>query len=276
MRLNTSVATDDADLIPPRKRFQLSSRTINLIAVVAAFGGWELIGRFVVTKRLFFVPISVVAADLWDWVASGDIFPQLETSAKEFIIGFGIAIVIGLTIGMGMGLSRIVNDLLDPVVAAFNSTPLLALTPLFIIWFGIGITSKALMILFLASFPILVNTAAGVHNVQRDHLDAVRSFGANWLQLTLKVRLPSSLSFIIAGLRLGMARALVGIFVVELFGSQSGIGFSIANAATIFDTKRVFSGIIVLAGAGVLFSVLLTRLERAVAPWRYQRDQGGL
>lgn len=267
---------DDAALLAPRPRLRLGSRTLNLIAVATAFGVWELIGRFVVTKRLFFVPISVVAADLWEWTSSGDIVPQLAASAKEFAVGFAIAIAIGLAIGLLMGLSRTANDLLDPVVAAFNATPLLALTPLFIIWFGIGITSKAVMILFLASFPILINTAAGVHNVQREHLDAVRSFGASSLQLTLKVRLPSALSFVIAGLRLGMARALVGIFVVELFGSQSGIGFSIANAATLFDTKRVFSGIIVLSGAGVLFSVLLTRLERVVAPWRYQRDGGGL
>jgi NitT/TauT family transport system permease protein len=259
----------------PRRR-RIGPRTLNLIALAVAFGAWEFVGRLIVTKRIFFVPITTVVADMWDWTTSGDIFPHLEESAKEFAIGFGVAIAVGLVIGFAMGLSRTIFNLLDPIVSAFNATPLLALTPLFIIWFGIGLESKIVMILFLASFPILINTSAGVRDVQREHLDVVRAFGANWLDLTVKVRLPSALSFIIAGLRLGMARALVGIFVVELFGSQRGIGYTISSAAQIFDTKRVFSGIIVLAGAGVLFSILLTKVERAVAPWRYRQQESGL
>lgn len=270
------MTTHDNNLVPAEPRFRLSSKTLNVIAVITVFGCWELVGRFIVTKPLFFVPISVVAEDMWNWISSGEILPHLEASATEFVIGFGIAMILGIGIGMAMGLSRVITDLLEPIVMAFNSTPMLALTPLFIIWFGIGITSKVMMMLFIALVPIIINTAAGMHNVQQEHLDAVRSFGANWAQLTLKVRLPSALSFIIAGLRLGMARALVAIFVVELFGAQSGIGFTIANAATIFDTARVFSGIIVLAGAGVLISLTLTWLERTVAPWRYQTDRGGL
>lgn len=255
---------------------RLGSRFTNLASVAVAFGAWELVGRFIVTKKLFFVPISTVVVDLWHWTTSGKIFPQLATSAHEFGIGFGLAVAIGLVLGFAMGLSNRIHDFLDPIVAAFNATPLLALTPLFIIWFGIGVESKVFMIMFLASFPVLINTAAGVRDAQREHLDVVRAFGANWLDETLKVRLPSALSFIIAGLRLGMARALVGIFVVELFGSQSGIGYSISTAASIFDTKRVFSGIIVLAGTGVLFSVLLTKLEQWVAPWRYRQREAGL
>jgi NitT/TauT family transport system permease protein len=259
---------------PPRRRPWQSQRNLGLIAIVAAGILWELIGQFVVTNRAFFVPFSSVIADLWEWTTTGEVFGAIGVSAQEFGIGFVLACIVGLVIGLAMGLSKVVFGLLNPLVSALNATPLLALTPLFIIWFGIGITSKALMIMFLASFPIIINTAAGARDVDRAHLDAVRAFGATDWQLITKVRLPSALSFIIAGLRLAMARALVGIFVVELFGSQDGVGFAISNAATVFDTPRIFSGIVLLSGMGVLLSAALTKLERSVAPWRVKRDKG--
>ncbi|MDO8208894.1 ABC transporter permease [Conexibacter sp. CPCC 206217] len=276
---STPPAEASAQHVPlsaPRRRQQWwqSQRLLGVISILFVLAAWEIVGQFFVTNAAFFVPVSDVASDLWEWITSGDILSALSTSAQEFAIGFGLACVIGLALGFAMGLSRTVWGLLNPLVSALNATPLLALTPLFIIWFGIGITSKALMIMFIASFPIIINTAAGTREVEQAHLDAARSFGASQWQLITKVRLPSALSFIIAGLRMAVARALVGIFVVELFGSLDGIGFAISNAATVFDTPRVFAGIVLLSGLGVIASIALTKLEQTVAPWRVQRDKG--
>lgn len=263
---------------PPRGRRRQpwweSQRLLGVLAIVLVLAAWEIIGQFFVTNEAFLVPVSAVGADMWEWITSGQIVSALATSAQEFALGFGLACVIGLTVGFSMGLSRTAWGLLNPLVSALNATPLLALTPLFIIWFGIGITSKALMIMFIASFPIIINTAAGTRNVDQTHLDAARSFGASRWQLITKVRLPSALSFIIAGLRVAVARGLVGIFVVELFGSLDGIGYTISNAATVFDTPRVFAGIVVLSTMGVIASIALTKLEETVAPWRVQREKG--
>src|SRR5215204_1707552 len=144
----------------------------------------------------------------------------------------------------------------------------IALGPLFILWLGIGVASKIAIVFLTAVFPILINTVAGLTNTDRTLIEVARSLGASGQQIYTKVRLPASLPFIIAGLRLSVARALVGVVVAELFGARAGLGFLILNAAQAFDTAGLFVGVIVLAVAGVISVELLKWIEAWLAPWR--------
>jgi NitT/TauT family transport system permease protein len=219
---------------------------------------WELSARLFVANNLFFAPLSAVAlraAELW---STGELQTHIWVSFVEFAGGFALAVVVGILLGIVLAESTLVRGLVDPWISMLYATPIIALGPLFILWLGIGVASKIAIVFLTAVFPILINTVAGLANGQ---------------QIYTKVRLPASLPFIIAGLRLSVARALVGVVVAELFGARAGLGFLILNAAQAFDTAGLFVGVIVLAVAGVISVELLKWLEVTLAPWRSLDDE---
>ena len=176
--------------------------------------------------------------------------------------------MIGVPLGILMGWYRRLDAVLDPFVSALYATPRIALLPLMMIWFGIGIASKIAIVFLGAVFPILVNTITGVRTIEADFIKVARSFGCNDRQLFLTVALPSSVPMLLAGLRLGLGHALIGIVVGEMYGATNGLGFLIAIAGARFQTDRVMVGIILIAGAGVLLTALLRAIERRFERWR--------
>lgn len=233
---------------------------------------WEVVARYIVDNPLFLAPISEVleqAVTLW---RSGELPHHIGVSLIEFAAGFGLAAIIGILGGIALAVSQPLRNFLDPVLSMLYATPVIALGPLFILWLGIGVASKIAIILLTAVFPILINTVIGLTNTDRVMLDVARSFGATQAQIYLKVRMPAALPFIIAGLRLSVARALVGVVVAELFGARAGVGFLIMNATQGFDTASMFVGVLVLAIAGVVSVEGLKWLETRLAPWRTASD----
>jgi NitT/TauT family transport system permease protein len=228
---------------------------------------WEIAARLI-DKEIFLVSFTRVMQDLWSWFSSGEMTPHLMASGTEFVVGFGVSIVLGLIVGAAMGLSPTVQRILGPLVSGLYSTPLIALTPLFVIWLGFGLPAKVVLITLVSLFPIIINTEAGFRQVEQTYLDAVRAFGATPLQLIAMVRVQAALPFVFAGMRIAVARATTGIFVAELFGARAGIGYTIINAAASFDTARLLSGIFTLAAFGVLMSWLIGSVGDWVAPWR--------
>ncbi len=240
---------------------------VGLVVVVVV---WELVSRFVVGNPLFLSsPSDVVARAAGLWV-DGELQTNIWVSFQEFAWGFGLAAVFGILGGICLAEWRTLRDFTDPVISLLYATPLIALGPLFILWMGIGIGSKIAIIFLTAVFPIVINTVSGLTTVETTHIDVARSLGATSPQTYRKVKLPSALPFIIAGLRLSVARALVGVVVAELFGARAGLGFMIVNSAQSFDTPAVFLGVIILAAAGVTAVELLKLLEARLAPWRHQ------
>ena len=150
------------------------------------------------------------------------------------------------------------------------ATPIIALGPLFILWLGIGVASKIAIVFLTAVFPILINTIAGLTATDRTLVDVARSFGATQAQINLKIRIPAAMPFITAGLRLSVARALVGVVVAELFGARAGLGFLILTSAQNFDTAALFLGVIIFAIAGVVSVSLLKRIETFFESYRAQ------
>jgi ABC-type nitrate/sulfonate/bicarbonate transport system permease component len=264
-------AAPTVSLTRPRARWRLKPSTWRgALSILLAAALWEVIARVVVNNPLFFSPLSAVLSRgvaLW---ASGELQKDVITSFQEFAVGFLIASALGIVMGMVMASSETVRDLVDPWVSMLYSTPTIALAPLLILWFGIGLVSHVAVVVLVVVFPVLINTYTGLANTEQNMIDVARSYGANRLQIFTKVRFPAALPFIIAGLRQGVARGLVGVVVAELFGARAGLGFLILVSAQTFDTAGLFAGVLILAGAGVLSVELVKMLERRMAPWRFQ------
>jgi ABC-type nitrate/sulfonate/bicarbonate transport system permease component len=229
---------------------------------------WEMSVSFGWVNPLFTSSPSRIVTTAIEMFADGSIWYDLAVSGHEFIVGYGMAIVIGVPLGILMGWYGRVDAVLDPFVTALYATPRIALLPLVMIWFGIGIASKIAIVFLGAIFPILVSTITGVRTMNADFIKVARSFGSNDRQLFLTVALPSAVPMLLTGLRLGLAHALVGIVVGEMYGATHGIGFLIAVAGARFQTDKVMVGIIIIASLGIALTQLLRLIERRFERWR--------
>jgi NitT/TauT family transport system permease protein len=239
-------------------------------SVLGGLALWEFIGQVVIDNSLFLAtPWQTMKAigKLW---ANGQLAYHTWVSMQEFVIGFAIAVVVGIAVGLVTASSKRAASMLNPWVSGIYATPIIAISPLLILWFGLGIWSKVAVVVSLVVFPVIINTEAGIRNTDRQLLEAVRSFGASRAQLFMKVSLPSALPFILAGLRLGVGRGLIGVVVGELFGAKAGLGFLITQAAEVFNMPQLFAGVVVLAAAGIVLTGLFQALERRLVPWNYE------
>jgi NitT/TauT family transport system permease protein len=228
----------------------------------------SIAGGLVLTSPILFAPFSKVIAAGWDLALSGDLLSHTAVSALEFVIGFGLASVIGVTLGFAMATNRAAQDILDPWVSFFYSSPLVALIPFFILVFGVGMASKIAIIFVVAIFPILLNAFAGIRSADENLLEVGAAFNCTRWQVFEKILIPAALPYIVVGLRLGIGRALTGVVVAELFGSAAGLGWLIGTAGQSFDTPTVLFGVLMFSIFGVLMVEGLKWVERAIAPWR--------
>lgn len=241
---------------------------LGALSVLVFLVAWQLVAAARVVPALFLpAPTDIVDA-YRQMFRDPDIWLDLQTSGIEVGYGFGLAIVIGLPLGILMGWYRPLRSALDPFVAFFYSTPRIALTPLLIIWFGIGIYSKVAVIFLGAFFPITISTMAGIRSLDPLLLQAARSFGARDAQIFRTIALPGSVPFILTGLRLGVGHALVGVVVGELIAAQHGIGKRMSDAFTTFNMPTGFAALIMIAATGVVLTVAIQRLERRFDAWR--------
>ena len=191
----------------------------------------------------------------------------MAISAAEFAIGYVIASILGVDCGMAMAGSAILKRIIQPWISSLYATPTIALAPLFILRMGIGIWSKVLVVITLVLFPVSINTEAGLRTTSERLIEMLRSFGASPQQIFLKVSLPSALPFILAGLKLGIGRGLIGVVVAELFGSRAGIGRLISAAADSFNMPDLFVGVVLLAAAGIAMTAGFGWIESRLVPW---------
>lgn len=238
------------------------------LAVGGVLGLWEVVSRAGVVEPIFLSSPTRIAVVGWAMLASGELLVHLRVSGLEFLLGYGLAVATGLPIGLAAGWYPRLGFTLDPFLSALYATPRVALLPLIILWVGIGIWSTVAVVSLGAFFPICLTTMAGVRTVDHLHVRLAQSFQAGAAQIFRTIVLPSCVPFMLAGLRLGVGRALVGVVVGELFGASAGIGFLITVAGSTFQTDKVFVGIAILAGFGVLCNELLSRAERRVERWR--------
>jgi ABC-type nitrate/sulfonate/bicarbonate transport system permease component len=239
-------------------------------AVVVVIGLWQLIAALRIKPAIVLPGPADVVKAFGTLFSSSAIWVDLGTSGKELLYGLVLATVIGLPLGLVIGWYARLSYALNPLITFLYATPRIALTPLLIIWLGIGDASKIAIVFLMAVFPILINAAAGVQNLDPAVLRVARCYGAGPLQIFRTVALPGSVPFIISGLRLAVGQALIGVFVAELSGATHGVGMLMNTAGQQFQTSVVFAGLFIFAITGVLLTGLLRRVERRYAAWRPQ------
>ena len=232
------------------------------------FAVWQAVFLVVPFDPLFISKPSLIASGLVDLITSGDLFRDLAVSAVPFLYGFSAAVVIGVPLGVVMGWRVRVGYALDPLMTVFYASPLVALAPLVVIFFGVGIGGKTLIIFLLSVFPFIFNAYAGVRAVDRLLINVVRSLGGSERDLYFKVILPSILPYIVAGARIAVGRALIGVLVGEFFAASEGIGYAISRFGDIFALDRMFACIIVIMIIAVVLTEGIRWTERTAFPWR--------
>ncbi len=246
-------------------------KIIGTAAIIIFLTLWELVGNvFQLINPMFMSAPSLIGKAAVQLFGSGEIYNDLYVSGIELFWGYFLSAVVAVPFGIALGWYKRLAYLFDPFVNAMNATPRVALLPLVIIWLGIGILSKVGIIFLGAVFPVLINTRDGVKTTPIHLLTAAKSFGASEWMLFKTVVLPSTIPFILTGLRLGLGRAIVGVMVGELYAATAGIGFMITVAGATFQTDKVFVGVLIFALTGMICTELLTRVEKRFDKWRPQ------
>jgi ABC-type nitrate/sulfonate/bicarbonate transport system permease component len=259
-----AVAPDIEELgQPPRSN---RNKVIRLVSVIGVLVGWEVFGRQI--EPLFMSYPTAIAVSASEMIRSGELIAALLDSLGTLLLGFVVASVIGIAIGLLIGRYRTVEAATDWLVNALYATPLVAIIPLVVLWFGLGFSAKLFIVVILAIFPILINTAAGVRNVPQPLLDVGFAFDATERQLFTKFILPASLPYMMTGLRLGVGRAIIGMVVAEFFTAITGLGALIVKYGNQYDTAAMFVPILTLMVLGVTLTALMRRIESSIAPWK--------
>ncbi|MDA4115828.1 MAG: ABC transporter permease [Thaumarchaeota archaeon] len=250
-----------------RRRVGWATRIIILAALIAV---WQ-IAALSLGPLFLPQPLAVVYATI-TLFGNGTIELALKQSMTVYLIAFGISLAIGIPLGLVMGGIKAVGDAVDSFINLFNSMPRIALIPLMVAWFGLGVTSKIAIVILLAFFPIVINTYNGVLNTDKDLLEAATSFGASRGQLFTRVMLRAALSNIITGIRLGASVGILGVVVAELFTAITGLGGLIVTYGNLFELNYYFVPVLVLSVIGVTISEGLKYVEKRLTPWKqFQR-----
>jgi len=223
---------------------------------------WELIDEFYVSEP------TAMFETLRSWISDDVLFPNLFTTLQVTILGFLIGAGLGMLVGFALGASPYLSAIFSPIVAALYAVPRLALIPLFLLWFGLGIGSKLALVVTVVFFLVFYNTHEGVRDVDRELVNVLRVMKAKRWQIHMKVTFPSAMTWIIAGLRVSVPYALVGAVTGEMTASNAGMGYLIIRASGQFDTAGVFAGIFVIMIFALLLGALVTVAEKRFLRWK--------
>jgi NitT/TauT family transport system permease protein len=234
---------------------------------VAILLAWQLLSGPLLNEQYFSSPVEIVDR-FREMVSSGDLGHHVTTSLKEFITGYVIGVVGGIVVGVGFALLPRVSAVIQPYMFAFYSVPNIALAPLFVILFGIGIGSKVALVVLGTFFFVFLTTYHGATAIDRELISVARIMGASTGRIIRRVLIPSALPAIFLGIRGAVPHALTGVVVGEFIASSEGVGWMVVNAANGFDTAGLFVGVLVLAAASLLLTWLAGRVERMVVKWQ--------
>jgi len=248
------------------ERRQTPSWVITVASVAVVLLIWEIFGRQI--NPVFGSYPTAIAAAFWELLISGQLGAALYDSLRPFVLGYGLAIVVGIPVGLVVGRFRVAEAALGLYVTAGYAMPLVALVPLLILWLGLGFAVKVAVVFLMSLFPIIINTWLGVVAVPKTLIEVGKSFVAPDLVILRRIILPATLPYIMAGIRLAVGRAVVAMVIAEFFTTISGLGAVIINSANNFDTATMFVPIIILMVMAIGLNWLIGWVERRVAPWQ--------
>jgi NitT/TauT family transport system permease protein len=250
---------------------EAKERIIAVVSPAAILLAWQLLSwAGVIDGRFIPSPLSIAAAG-YHIVATGELWRHLEASLARLFAGFALGAVPGVVLGLLMGLSRWVRAAIDPLVSAIYPIPKIALLPLVMLFFGIGDMSKIVLVALSVVFLVLINTMAGVMQLDPVFFDVAKNYRATRWKLFMRVVIPGALPFIFVGLRLGIGVGLIVVVAAEFVAARSGIGFLIWTSWEVMRVENMFVGIIVITVLGLLSTLALKELERLALPWRRER-----
>jgi len=243
-----------------------------IIARVALCCGALALWQFVISIGLidpFWISSpALVVVELWQLATSGELVGDVVMTVSEALIAFAVSSALGIASGLLLARSPFWDEVLAPIIVVLNSLPRIALAPLIILWFGVGVTAKVVTAFTLVYFILLVNTLGGAKNIDNDILTIARVMGASRRDLLWKVTLPSVLPWIFAALNIGLTYSLLGVIVAEILASNQGLGYLIASSAGNFDTAGVFAGLVTLAAIAWGFSTAMRKVETRLFRWK--------
>lgn len=245
----------------PLPRWMITVASVTILLIV-----WEIFGRRI--NPVFGSYPSAIAEAFWELVVTGQLWSALYDSLRPFVIGYALAILVGVPLGLFIGGFRAAEAALGLYITAGYAMPLVALVPLLILWLGLGFAVKVAVIFLMSLFPICINTWLGVTAVPKTLIEVGKSFVAPDTVILRRIILPATLPYIMAGIRLAVGRAVVGMVIAEFFTTISGLGAVIINSANNFDTATMFVPIIILMMMAIGLNWLIGFVERRVAPWQ--------
>jgi sulfonate transport system permease protein len=263
-----AVLTVDPPSRGRRARAIAGSFARRALVPLALIGIWQLLASAGEINTTLTSSPAEVASAFWDLLTNGELTSNLVISLRRMLVGLAIGVPIGLGLGIVAGLSRLGEELVDSTMQALRVVPFVALVPLFMLWFGIGESSKVALVAFGVAFPIYLNTYSGIRSVDAKLIEAARVFGLGRAGLIRRVIVPGALPSILVGLRYALGIAVIALVVAETIDANSGIGALVANARQFLETDIVFVGIVVYSALGLIGDFLVRLLERRLLTWR--------
>lgn len=263
---------DESGLRSRDRRKRIMSRGLPALSVVLFLVIWQVVGNQI-DPILLATPLNVVKA-FWDMLVSGQLGPAFATAMGDLAVGYGLAIVAGIIVGVIMGRSPVVERVFNPYVNFFQATPLIALVPLVVIWFGVGFESRVAVTFMLAVWSIIINTASGVKETPPMLIDVARVYKFNRWQVVSKVAVPNAVPSIFAGLRIALGKALIGMVIAEMEISVTGLGGLVTNYGNAFKTAYLLAGVFTASAVGVIAAAALELVRRLLFSWTRDENLG--
>jgi NitT/TauT family transport system permease protein len=288
--MSMSTSTSDAaarktrDAPPPspavreaKRRRQQRALRINggrILLLVVLIAVWQLASGSLLSPLVFSSPLAVLR-QLLQWIGDGTLWFHTAITLQETMLGLLFGIVAGIIAGFLLGPQQVLSKILDPFIIALYSIPKVALAPLFIVWFGIGLQMKVILAAVTVFFLVFFNTLAGVRNVDLDLVDAVHLMGGGRRDIMFKVIIPSATGWVLTGLRIAIPYALIGAIIAELVASNRGIGYLIDSSAAQFNTAGVFAALVVLTIIAAILNAIVGVIDRKTSRWKAVTGSGG-
>jgi NitT/TauT family transport system permease protein len=258
---------DDSPIKPT-----FASRSVSILIFLALLGLWEFLIRSLNVPAFIIPKPSSVLLSLYNGISSGLYFWHTFITLTEVILGFLIGAGIGFLIGVGIAINRYFAYFIYPYAIVLQSLPKVALAPLIVLWFGLGITSKVIAAALICFFAVMVNTVAGLRSVDQERIDLIRSLDGSEFQVFWMLRLPAALPFIMAGFEIALTFSLIGSVVAEFLGAESGLGMLIQSMNFSMDVAGSFSVLVVLAVVGLVLNQLIVLARKKLIYWERRQD----
>lgn len=244
---------------------------VGLIAVLLFLVVWQIVGsNEIIRSDLISYPTEIVVT-FYRMAMSGELTVNIAVSLQEFVQGFVPAVLVGIAVGASFALSRRLRSMFEPLVTALNTSPIIAFVPIVVVWFGVGLQSKSVMVFLAAVVPIIINTTTGIAEVNDSWIRACRAFGATRWQVIAKAILPGAMPVMMTGIRLSVGRAVVALIAAEMYVSVRGIGRLIQVYSTSDRAAEIFVLVAIVSSFGFFLVTVLRRIEDYLAPWKRDR-----